>query len=198
MANHRVSPVRRLIKVSSQSSATDKSSCGPAGECIYKKGEYGEDMYIIQKGKVARMGSEGLMEQLLGPGEHFGDTALLLSANRKDQAVALAHSDLMALRAGDLAVCMKSFTKSASVVRRHAMEKYAPCQLRQCTLLAALCESCAVRSIAALVGTSRETCAVSTRCSAGATAAVHHCACAAAGGRLARVRAVRFCDCSRC
>lgn len=82
-------------------------------------------MFFIKKGKIALMGSMGLMEKLMGPGEHFGDLALLLSANRTDQAVALANSDLMALRPTDLAMCMKSFPKSAGIVRQAAMDKCA-------------------------------------------------------------------------
>jgi cAMP-dependent protein kinase regulator len=52
-----------------------------AGECIVKKGEEGDTFYVIQEGKVRvtdiTIGSTNFEEQQLGPGDYFGERALV-------------------------------------------------------------------------------------------------------------------------
>ncbi|KAL3924729.1 MAG: hypothetical protein SGILL_000872 [Bacillariaceae sp.] len=52
-----------------------------AGECIVKKGEEGDTFYVIQEGKVRvtdiTIGSTNFEDQTLGPGDYFGERALI-------------------------------------------------------------------------------------------------------------------------
>jgi cAMP-dependent protein kinase regulator len=52
-----------------------------AGECIVKKGEEGDTFYVIQEGKVRvtdiTIGSTDFEDQTLGPGDYFGERALI-------------------------------------------------------------------------------------------------------------------------
>jgi cAMP-dependent protein kinase regulator len=52
-----------------------------AGECIVKKGEEGDTFYVIQEGKVRvtdiTIGATNFEEQQLGPGDYFGERALI-------------------------------------------------------------------------------------------------------------------------
>jgi CRP/FNR family transcriptional regulator, cyclic AMP receptor protein len=70
----------------------------PDGSEIIKQGEVGNSMYIVQKGAVEVVYSEGGREivlSVLGPGDVFGDMALFTKLPRsatvraKDQAIVL-------------------------------------------------------------------------------------------------------------
>lgn len=62
-----------------------------AGEYIVKKGEEGDTFYVIQEGKVRvtdiTMGSTTYEDQVLGPGEYFGERALVHKEPRSANVV---------------------------------------------------------------------------------------------------------------
>jgi CRP/FNR family transcriptional regulator, cyclic AMP receptor protein len=70
----------------------------PDGSEIVKQGEVGNSMYIVQKGEVEVVYSDGerqIVLSVLGPGDVFGDMALFTKSPRsatvraKDQAIVL-------------------------------------------------------------------------------------------------------------
>ncbi len=61
-----------------------------AGEVIFREGEPGEVMYVIQEGEVELCSNEHLLE-IVGPGGIFGEMALLDPTNRS--ATAMARTD---------------------------------------------------------------------------------------------------------
>jgi len=71
-------------------------SAGPsrrvaAGEVLFRKGELGHNMYVIETGEVRLDFGDGLPTKLLGPREYFGELALFIG-NHLRVAGAIAHT----------------------------------------------------------------------------------------------------------
>lgn len=64
-----------------------------AGTTIFAKGDAGDRMYVITAGFVAIQDEDGLIETL-GPGELFGELALIDAAPRSASAVAASDCKL--------------------------------------------------------------------------------------------------------
>jgi cAMP-dependent protein kinase regulator len=62
-----------------------------AGECIVKKGDEGDIFYVIQEGKVRvtdiTIGATNFEEQQLGPGDYFGERALIHNEPRSANVI---------------------------------------------------------------------------------------------------------------
>lgn len=73
----------------------------PAGTRLITEGELGEDLFLIESGHVQAFrelpDGEVLVVEKLGPGDHFGETALLLGGGRRTASVR-AHSDVVLRR----------------------------------------------------------------------------------------------------
>ncbi len=67
------------------------------GECIFKKGEEGEYLFLIHSGKIDIKTDDGQIIATLGKGDFFGEQALLSSEMRNATAVARGYSDLFKL-----------------------------------------------------------------------------------------------------
>ena len=77
----------------------------PAGEVVFRKGETGEDMYIIVQGKVAiRDGAATIAT--LGEREFFGELSVIDREARSADAVVMEAAELLRLRAADLGELM--------------------------------------------------------------------------------------------
>ncbi|MBL9003921.1 MAG: cyclic nucleotide-binding domain-containing protein [Myxococcales bacterium] len=77
----------------------------PAGEVVFRKGETGEDMYIIAQGKVAiRDGTTTIAT--LGEREFFGELSVIDREARSADAVVVEPAELLRLRAADLGELM--------------------------------------------------------------------------------------------
>jgi hypothetical protein len=77
----------------------------PAGEVVFRKGETGEDMYIIAQGKVAiRDGATTIAT--LGEREFFGELSVIDREARSADAVVIEPAELLRLRAADLGELM--------------------------------------------------------------------------------------------
>ena len=80
----------------------------PAGQTIFSEGEEGDALFFIAEGRVAILKTvdkkKGSVKTLsvLGPGDFFGEMALLEKVPRWASAVAQAPTVLLSLRAGDL------------------------------------------------------------------------------------------------
>jgi CRP-like cAMP-binding protein len=71
------------------------------GDCIFKEGDSGKDLYIIQKGAVRifkKIGSEDVEVAIFERGHFFGDIGLLQNVPRYASAYAIGDVQLLTLR----------------------------------------------------------------------------------------------------
>ncbi|GAX77256.1 hypothetical protein CEUSTIGMA_g4702.t1 [Chlamydomonas eustigma] len=92
-------------------------------EVIFMAGDMGLDMYIIRKGYVAVVGKHNQLMSILGPGETFGEIALLTQAKRTAKCVALSNCDLCVLNSNDLKIIMKDYPSSAKQLEAETAAK---------------------------------------------------------------------------
>jgi NADH dehydrogenase len=87
------------------------------GEAIITQGEIGDRFYIIEKGRVevARVSNGGPEVRLatLGPGEYFGEVALMRDLARTATVRALEPTDVISLGRGDFA----AFAQNLSLLK---------------------------------------------------------------------------------
>lgn len=73
----------------------------PAGENICRQGEPGDEMYVIVRGRIkltVERGTQGFqLLDYLGPGDHFGEMALLIERPRSATATAVLETELLVL-----------------------------------------------------------------------------------------------------
>jgi NTE family protein len=73
----------------------------PAGELICRQGEPGDEMYVVVRGRIkltVERGTEGFqLLDYLGPGDHFGEMALLIERPRSATATAVLETELLVL-----------------------------------------------------------------------------------------------------
>jgi len=88
-----------------------------AGEAIVTQGEIGDRFYVVKKGRVevVREGRDGVSTVLasLGPGEYFGEVALLRDLQRTASVRAVEPTDVISLGRGDFA----AFARNLSLLR---------------------------------------------------------------------------------
>lgn len=77
----------------------------PAEEVVFRKGETGEDMYIIAQGKVAIRDGDTTIATL-GEREFFGELSVIDREARSADAVVIEPAELLRLRAADLGELM--------------------------------------------------------------------------------------------
>ena len=68
----------------------------PAGETIFRQGDHGDRFYIVDSGEI-EIEIDGRVANVLGPGEHFGEIALLRDIPRTATARARKETQLYAL-----------------------------------------------------------------------------------------------------
>lgn len=79
---------------------------------ICRRGDVGEEMYFIQRGNVAIMDADDKnIAVVLGPGQHFGEVALLFASPRARTIIALTNCDLNVLSKTDLDEVLGKFPK---------------------------------------------------------------------------------------
>ncbi|MFC4819941.1 sensor domain-containing diguanylate cyclase [Dokdonella ginsengisoli] len=65
------------------------------GEIIFRRGELGRSMFIVESGQVQLEFGDGLPDKLIGPREFFGELVLFIGSHtRVANAVALGHTGL--------------------------------------------------------------------------------------------------------
>jgi MFS family permease len=84
----------------------------PAGEVVFRQGDVGDRYYVIEAGEVEVVG-DGRLVTTLGPGEGFGEIALLRRSLRTATVVARDDVRLCALRSDHFLPVVLGFTPSA-------------------------------------------------------------------------------------
>ncbi|GFR51323.1 hypothetical protein Agub_g13688 [Astrephomene gubernaculifera] len=92
-------------------------------EVIFRVGDVGKEMYVIKKGNVAVTSPSAQMWGLLGPGEVFGEVALLSTGKRTANCTALGFVDLAVLTGPDLQAVMKDYPVSAALILERATQR---------------------------------------------------------------------------
>jgi CRP-like cAMP-binding protein len=75
----------------------------PAGEVLFEEGQHGEDMYVIQSGRVRltrRVRGEPQLLAVLPPGEFFGELAIINGRARSATAEVIEDAQLLVLDGG--------------------------------------------------------------------------------------------------
>lgn len=94
----------------------------PPGTTLFLEGMLGESMYLVVSGqiKISKMIAEGEEKILvmMGPGDHFGEMAILDGGPRAASAVSTEQTHILILKRGDL---MKLKDKNASVCLKVVM-----------------------------------------------------------------------------
>jgi MFS family permease len=83
-----------------------------AGEAIVREGESGDRFYLISSGEV-EVSIEGQTKATQGPGDHFGEIALLRDVPRTATVTARTDSDLLALEREDFLAAVTGHAASA-------------------------------------------------------------------------------------
>jgi MFS family permease len=84
----------------------------PAGHVVFSQGDVGDRYYVIESGEVDLVG-DGQVVATLGPGEGFGEIALLRRTPRTATVVARSDAELRALLADRFLPVVVGFTPSA-------------------------------------------------------------------------------------
>lgn len=90
-----------------------------AGEYIYHEGDLTAAVRTCQKGKVALIRSDGVIEDMLTDGAYFGIQSLLAPGPAPNSAVGLSNCDIMILSRSLISSCMQQCPTSAAVVRKN-------------------------------------------------------------------------------
>ena len=88
-----------------------------AGEVIIRQGESGERFYVVRSGRV-EVERDGQVLAQLGPGEAFGEIALLLDLPRTATVTAIEPATLLALDAYDFRDLLASYLGRAGELER--------------------------------------------------------------------------------
>lgn len=90
------------------------------GELIFREGEEGEELFLVEEGKVAiSKPVKGNLEQVLahlGPGDHFGEMAILEKIPRTASASAEENCLLLVVSENDLLHMMEEHPKAAAKI----------------------------------------------------------------------------------
>ena len=91
-------------------------SAGP-GEVVIRQGEVGDRFYIVRTGEL-EVERDGSVLAHLGPGEAFGEIALLLDVSRTATVTAVEPTTLLALEAADFRDILARYLGRASELER--------------------------------------------------------------------------------
>ena len=90
----------------------------PSGTVLFREGDRGQTMYVIRSGKVnisKRIGDSEITLAVLGPGEFFGETALLEGLPRSAGATVVEEALLIELGQGAFATLVR---KNSEIAQR--------------------------------------------------------------------------------
>jgi len=97
-----------LVQLKVQPSDNIASEHFEAGQTIFEQGDVGDRMYVIRQGEVEVLRGSARLD-LLGPGEYFGEMALLASLPRNATVRATKPTDVLAIGKGDFSKLLATF-----------------------------------------------------------------------------------------
>ncbi|HWM17461.1 MAG TPA: MFS transporter [Microbacterium sp.] len=100
----------------------------PAGEVVFTQGDLGDRYYVIQSGEADVVG-DGRVVAALGPGEGFGEIALLRDTRRTATVIARSDLELRALASERFLSVVLGYTASAQAAATSVddrLERYSP------------------------------------------------------------------------
>jgi CRP-like cAMP-binding protein len=95
-----------------------------AGAVIIKKGDPGNEMYVIVRGEVEVVDGTGQVKATLREGDCFGEVALLLSEPRIATVRAKSACDLFVLEKADFSRILREHQQFAETIKQIARERY--------------------------------------------------------------------------
>ncbi len=95
-----------------------------AGETLIRKGDVGEEMFLICRGEVEVLDDEGRVKATLRDGDFFGEIALVYSQPRTATVRAKTLCDLFVLNKYDFDRILKDHPQFAAAIKEKAAERY--------------------------------------------------------------------------
>lgn len=98
----------------------------PAGTVVFREGEQGEEMYVVQQGAVEIRRKLGSAEQALAvleEGEFFGEMSIVTGRPRSATAVAMKDSRLLAIDSQTFEAMLQAKTEVAARMIRSLAER---------------------------------------------------------------------------
>jgi CRP-like cAMP-binding protein len=83
----------------------------PPGELVFAKGDHGDDFYVIERGEAEVVG-EGLPIATIGPGDGFGEIALLRACERTASVRAVTSLTLCAVSRDGFVAAVVGYSRS--------------------------------------------------------------------------------------
>ncbi len=108
-----------LVQLQVRTSDNISSEHFEEGDLIFAEGDVGDRMYVITRGKVEVV-RDGRPLAVLGPGDYFGEMAMLSDAPRNADVRALVGVDLLAVGKADFSKLLAHFPEMAAQINRLA------------------------------------------------------------------------------
>jgi CRP-like cAMP-binding protein len=106
--------LRRLPEVTIEHLAAGLSRTElPAGGVVFEQGDDGRDFYVIERGRASVIG-DGLPIRTLGPGDGFGEIALLRGCRRTASVRATTALTLCSLSSQLFVIAVAGYSQSAT------------------------------------------------------------------------------------
>ena len=96
-----------------------------AGDAVLRQGEPGDRFYVVAVGPAARSRSTASRSRTLGPGDDFGEIALLRDVPRTATVTAVADSKLFALERDEFIAAVTGHAPSAEAADAVVMQRLA-------------------------------------------------------------------------
>lgn len=101
------------------------------GDSLFHAGEPAQSLYAVKKGMVEITDFEGRIVKAAGPGEHFGERALLTDSIWRFDATAKESSELVAIDGDTFKTLVKSIGSLDTLFRATAQQYHLPEQIQQ-------------------------------------------------------------------
>ena len=95
-----------------------------ASEVLIRKGNVGDEMFLICRGEVEVLGDDGRVVAVLRDGDCFGEIALVFAATRTATVRAKSLCDLFVLNKLDFARILKDHPQFAATIDKVARQRY--------------------------------------------------------------------------
>ena len=101
------------------------------GDKLFRSGEPAQSLYAVKKGRVDITDASGQLVKSAGPGEHFGERALLGDGVWRFDAIAREPSELVAIDGDTFKTLVKSIGSLDTLFRSTAQQYHLPEEIQQ-------------------------------------------------------------------